>query len=340
MSSTIDTIRENATRANDLIKQLNDPTGDTTADETGGEQAPPAASSAPAPDPVVAPAPAAATSAADDENSETYAQRWRSLQGINNAVQSQLRQSEDARKNLEQLVAQMSSAPRAPAQPRASHLTEKDQTEYGADMVDFVRRVAREEMTQLAQAVRGIASQVGGLNRLAPVVETVAAAQVSRTREDFYADLSRTVPGWKAVNSDPKFHAWLLETDDYSGLQRDTLLKDAHDNLDLGRVVSIFKGFARVAGGTPTALAAAVVDQPAPTMSARDRLERQVAPGRVAGTNPPQAAQKRQWTRPEIAAFYDAKRNGQFKGREQEAAATERDIFAAQREGRVVLSAA
>jgi hypothetical protein len=49
MSSTIDTIRENATRANDLIKQLNDPTGDTTADETGGEQAPPAASTAPAP---------------------------------------------------------------------------------------------------------------------------------------------------------------------------------------------------------------------------------------------------------------------------------------------------
>lgn len=348
--STLDEIRKNAALANSMIEQLNTPAdADSPAVAVEGAPADPVAAAAPqdapaaapvvqAAAPAVAPPPAGNTPAVD-ENSETFAQRWRTLQGVHNAMQNKFRESEAARQNLEQMVAQMQAAPRAPAQPRPSHLTDKDQTEYGAEMVEFVRRAAREEMAQLAQAVHALAAQVNGLRRLGPVVETMASTQVARTREDFYADLTRAVPDWKTTNNDPTFHAWLLEIDQFSGLQRDTLLKDAHDTLDLGRVVSIFKGFARRDGGAPAAQ-----DTPAPAAApstARARLEMQVAPGRASvGTAPPQAAQKKQWTHAGIAAFYKDKREGKFKGREQDAAATERDIFDAQHEGRIVLNAA
>lgn len=336
MSSTLESIRADADRADEMIKQLAAPAPaeEAPADEVN-EQASAAPSPAPAPAPAAAQPPAADTT--QDENSESYAQRWRSLQGIHNALQAKHREAEQARANLEALIAQMQSAPRAPAAPRQSHLTDKDKTEYGAEMVDFVRRVVRDEVGPLAQAVRGVASQVGGLSKLAPIVETVAAAQVSGTREAFYADLTRAVPDWQTINNDPAFHAWLLEVDPFSGLKRDTLLKDAHDTLELGRVVSIFRGFARAGASAPPAAPAAAPSAP---LSARERLERQVAPGRVAGSTPPQVAQKRTWSNSDIAKFYSDKRAGVYRGKEQEAAALEQDIYAAQREGRIVLNAA
>lgn len=339
-------IAANAARANEMIKQLSgEPAdapvdGDPAADnDTSAQPAPAGEAVAPAPaDP--SPAPAAADTQTDDENSETFAQRWRSLQGVHNSLQAKLRDADAARRNLEQLVAQMQSTPAQPAKPRASHITDKDSSEYGGEMVDFVRRAARDEMAPLAQAVQAMAAQVQALRRLGPVVESVAHTQVANTRDQFYASLTKAVPDWQSVNANEGFLGWLVEEDEFTGLQRDTLLKDAHDNLDLGRVVSIFNAYKRL-NGTPQAAAApaAAVTPQAP--SARERLERQVAPGRAStGTAPPQSAQKKQWTREDIAAFYRDKLSGKYKGKEQQAQALEQDIYAAQHEGRVVLSAA
>lgn len=343
--STIEQIRDNAARANDMIKQLSTPAADSTVDAADPADAPaaPAAVDAPAPAPVAAPvpsAPAAVTTAAEDENSESFAQRWRSLQGVFASTKDRLRESEEARQNLEQLVAQMQAARTAPpSQKPKSHLTEKDQGEYGGDMVDFVRRAARDEMAPLAQAVRGIAAQLAELRKLAPAVESVAAAQVAYTQDSFYADLTRQVPNWRAINSNTDFHKWLLEYDGFSGFQRDTLLKDAHDRFDLDRVVNIFRSFAQASGAPAAASAAAPSASPAaPAETPQDRLARQVAPGRVAGTAPPAAKAGRQWTREQITKFYADKRNGLFRGKKDEATAMERDIFAAQRDGRIALS--
>lgn len=343
--STIEQIRENAVRANDMIKQLSTPAADSDVPAAENDGAPTAEAvvDAPAPASVAAPvpsAPAAATPATEDENSESYAQRWRSLQGVFASTKDRLRESEEARQTLEHLVAQMQTArPAPPSQRPQSHLTEKDKGEYGGEMVDFVRRAARDEMAPLAQAVRGLAAQIAELRKLAPAVESVAAAQVAYTQDTFYSDLTRQVPNWRATNSSPDFHKWLLEYDSFSGLQRDLLLKDAHDRFDLDRVVSIFRSFAQASGAPAAAPAAAPSASPAaPAETPQDRLARQVAPGRVAGTAPPVAKAGRQWTREQIAKFYSDKRNGLFKGKEDEATAMERDIFAAQREGRVALS--
>lgn len=267
-----------------------------------------------------------------DENNNTYAQRWRSLQGVYNAQKRQLDETTSRLSNMEQLITQMQSAP-APQDQRASHVTDKDKTEYGEDMVEFARRVTREEVVPLAQAVQQLMGRIDQLQGVVPMVKQVADRQAQTTHEQFYAALTSRVPDWQNVNELQKFHDWLLSADPLSGLQRQTLLTDAHNNLDLPRVVSIFETWKRE-NGVATAPAVS-----AKTSNA-SKLERQIAPGRVSGTAPPSQAEKKQWTRADITAFFKARMDGKYKGKEEEARSIESDIFLAQREGRVVLNAA
>jgi len=269
---------------------------------------------------------------AGDENNETYAQRWRSLQGVYNAQKRQLDETTHRLSSMEQLIAQMQAAPVQDYQ-RPSHLTDKDMTEYGEDMIEFARRVTREEVVPLAQAVQQLMGRIDQLQGVVPVVQQVAHQQAQNTHEKFYAALSARVPDWQTVNENAGFHQWLLSADPLSGLQRQTLLTDAHNSLDLPRVVSIFETWKRENGIAPAQKQAA-------KSSNISKLERQIAPGRATGTTPPTQAEAKQWTRSEIAAFFKDKMDGKFKGREDEAKRLESDIFLAQREGRVVLNAA
>lgn len=277
-----------------------------------------------------------------DENNATYAQRWRSLQGVYSATKRQMDEAQSRIANLEQLLSDMQAAKLENSVPKpARHVTEKDVTEYGGDMVEFARRVAREEMAPLAQAVQMLMGKLDQVQQVVPVVQNVAAAQAKTAHELFYEKLTERVSDWRSVNNNPKFHDWLLSADPLSGLQRQTLLTDAHNSLDLERVVNIFEMGKQAIGAKP---APAVAPPTAPTPAAASnvsKLEKQIAPGRAStGSAPPQQQQKKQWSRTEISKFFSDKLQGKYKGREAEARAMEQDIFAAQREGRVSLNAA
>lgn len=339
-------IQKQVDQAKAIIEQHYGPKSDESAE-------------APAADPVEAPEPAAEqqveaeavaqapvseerkpsepVTKAEDENDATYAQRWRSLQGVYSATKRQLDETTQRIAGLEQLLAQMQSSKVESSIPQAAaHVTDKDKSEYGEDMVEFARRVAREEMSPLAQAVRMLMTKLDQVQTVVPVVKNVAQAQAQTASDRFYEQLTGRVADWREVNDNPKFHDWLLSPDPLSGLQRQTLLVDAHNNLDLERVVNIFQMGKQALGleRPPTATAPAKSSNVA-------KLEKQIAPGRASVASvPPQQAEKRTWSRPEIAQFFADKQRGKFKGREAEAQALERDIFAAQREGRVALSAA
>jgi hypothetical protein len=349
-------LQEQVDKAKELAEQLytKKPEGEeSTQEEAATDPAPEAASAAEdtsaqqTTQAVEQPQSAVAPSGNEqrDENNETYAQRWRSLQGVYNAQKRQLDETQHRLQNMEQLIAQMQqSASAAPAKQQAApqvskHVTEKDITEYGADMVEFARRVSREEVGPLAQAVKALTARIDQLQGYVPVVQQVVNTQARTAQERFFDDLAGRVTDWKEVNDDPRFHEWLLSEDPLSGLQRQTLLTDAHQALDVGRVANIFLSWKREAG---IAVApAAETAQAAAKASNVSKLEKQIAPGRAsAATTPPAPAQKKQWTRAEIAQFYQDKMQGRFKGREAEARAMEADIFLAQREGRVALNAA
>jgi hypothetical protein len=66
-------------------------------------------------------------------------------------------------------------------------------------------------------------------------------------------------------------------------------------------------------------------------------LERQIAPGRSRGTGSAAAGQTAKTYTPEdIKKFFNDVRSGKYRGRETERDRIERDIFAAQRDGRIM----
>ena len=265
----------------------------------------------------------------DDENSQTYAQRWRSLQGIHNSTKQRLDALEAQNQQLQQLVSTMQTAP-VTTMANKQFLTEQDTSEYGADMVDVMRRAAREELKDFAGAVGSLKQDIDGLRQVVPAVQQLSRETQVTAQERFFADLGRAVPDDEQVNNTTEFRQWLLTPDPMTGILRQTYLVDAQKTGDVVRVASIFNTWKSLSG---------TQGQTNTRLSPQQELERQQAPSRNLTTAPVES-QGRLWDPREISEFYDQRRKGQWVGREAEYKALEQDIFKAQAEGRIVRKAA
>ena len=277
----------------------------------------------------------------EDPNSETYAQRWRTLQGQFNAEVPRLR---GANKDLQSRVAQLenllssiSNAPTAaPAAQQSGQkfVTDDDVAEYG-DSIDMMRKVTREEvgslqgkLTQLEGVIASLSQSMSG--SVIPQVQRVAQQQAASSEERFWGNLAQRVPNWQQINNDQDFQSWLLDIDPLTNTSRQTHLEIAQRDLDVNRVVAFFNAFTAASGKfAPQANAQ-------PNRSASE-LEKQIAPGRARGSAGGSAGQTaKTYTPDDIKKFFNDVRSGRYKGRETERDRVERDIFAAQREGRIM----
>lgn len=279
----------------------------------------------------------------DDPNSETYAQKWRTLQGMYNAEVPRLRQQNrellQRVQQLEQLLATLTTQsngsaavePQVQAQTQqpTRFVTEKDIEEYG-ESIDVMRRVTREEMAAVLQRLAAVEQVLQQMQtNVVPQVQTIAQRQQISAEQQFWADLAAAVPNFREINDNEAFQKWLLEPDPLTGITRQTYLEDAQRNLDAHRVVNIFRAWLETTGQTHTARSVG--------RASGSELERQVAPGRSRNTGVPTSTKGRIYTPDDIRAFFNDVRAGKYKGREQERDRIERDIFAAQREGRIVM---
>ena len=269
----------------------------------------------------------------NQEKSTNWQQKYRTLQGMYNADQDRMRQTiadQDAKiNNFEQQLAninkQQQAQNQAPKQP-ASLLSEKDVEEYG-ESIDIMRKVTKEETGNLLGEVASLKQQIAQMaQNTVPQVQQLAN-QVGSTQEQlFWSNLAAAVPNWSEINEDESFQAWLLEVDPLSGQPRQKFLEDAQSRYDVKRVAEIFSTWSGL-NGKGSAQQVKSTNQ--------NELQQQVAPkkGRSAGATPTGA--KPSYSTADIAAFYEDIRKGKFKGRDDERAKIERDIFAAQAEGRI-----
>lgn len=280
----------------------------------------------------------------DDPNSDTYAQKWRTLQGMYNAdmgrMQAQLRDSAARTAHLEQLIASISSASPAAPRPQGNQrpqsldlVSDTDKTEYG-ESLDVMRKVSREELYPLLNKISELESALGGamnnINSVVPQVQRVAQQQAQSTEERFWMTLSERIPDWQKINNNPNFQTWLLDIDPLTGNTRQAYLDQAQKQLDPNRVISIFNMYGSGGGAANGAQASAQS-----TRSASE-LERQVSPGRSRSAGTPTGQRTATYTPADLADFYNDVRKGKYKGKETERDRIERDIFAAQRDGRIV----
>lgn len=297
----------------------------------------------PEPAPAAQPDPAAPTEG-EDENSQTYKQkflsmqgRWQSSERRNGALKESNEQLAAELQATQELLTQNTPQPRSPASPHHDQfgqqhenlITERDRETYGDEMLDTVRRAAREAVQPELDALRGENEQL-------------KKRVISTGQRDVQAALTRAVPDWAAINRSPEFLQWLSLRNIYTGQIRRQLLNDAYRAANAAVVVQTFKDFlteVRATGGTPPT-SQRQQPQPLPAPAPRQpamALETLAAPGRARPAPGDSAvpAEKPIYTRAQIARFYADSRRGVYAGREAEKNSMEADIIAAQSEGRV-----
>lgn len=329
-------VRKQSEAVNKLYEDLNaeaeqavettEPEQERVEDTSQGENADSVAKDAPTPQQTTE------QNAEGTDEEETFEKRYRSLQGMYNAevprIHAEKRELRNRVQQLEQLIASMNAAPATPQEPAQKLVTEQELEDYG-DSIEVMRKVFREEMSSKD-------AEIDDLKRLVRQMQGTVVPQVHQLSQDyavsseqrFWADLQMAVPDWQEINGDQEFQSWLLEVDPLTGISRQTYLDDAQRTKDAQRVAKFFTTWKGMTGGQGARTQRET--QPA------SELERQVAPGRGrSGGSKPQGEAKT-YTSDDIKKFFSDVQKGKYKGREAERNRIERDIFAAQREGRIV----
>ena len=228
-----------------------------------------------------------------------------------------------------QLQAQLRRhAQRQPPAPPQPTITDQDVQNYGPELVDFTKRAALD-------AVRPTLSKLEQEN-----LELKQRLNQQQT-VGVYDALEQAVPDWRAINDNPRFKQWCSLPDLYSGQVRGQLLNAALRAGHAPRVIAFFKGFQSEEAATghlpdpQPRPAPTPARQPAIPLASLSTPGREQPSGGGTQANATSAGQKPVYTRANIAEFYARRNRGEYVGREDEAAAHERDLFAAQREGRV-----
>lgn len=239
--------------------------------------------------------------------------RLQTLQGMVGAKDRQIGQLQDLLAGMAESQQSTKQGEQPQAAPTQNNLVTKDDEDtFGADMIDFTKRVAQDvvqsALTELRQEFRTVNDKLQGVERTAQAT----------AKDSFQTKLSREAPGWEKLDSDPEFIAWLDATP-----SRKAVFTQGVQDQDAHLVGSFFKEYA--------ATQTAPVNQRKQTR--QQELEKQVSPGRSKTTSTPQTdpQQQKVWTRSEISAAYANKKAYPA----DEFHKLEREIASAQREGRV-----
>ena len=255
----------------------------------------------------------------DDE--EKFEHKYNVLQGKYNKEMKVMRTELG---DMRSLLATMRSDP-IEAKPGEKLLNDTEIEEYGSDMIDVVKRAAREEFMPLITQLQEENT------RLTDILGNVSENVVIDARDNMLRTLDLEIPNWRELNTDSAFLAWLEGIDAFAGEQRKTLLTQASGESDTARVMAFFKGYLDENAVTVTAPQTTAPIEPKVDMMSM------AAPGTVSTGAQIQSAHsdKRVYTQADIAAFYRSVQKGEFKGRDAEKAAIEQDIYTAGPEGRI-----
>lgn len=195
-----------------------------------------------------------------------------------------------------------------PAVPEKPVFTEAEIEEYGEDFLNLITRVAGTQADPNADVSKE-------LSELKTQFDAISQSQAKTAQDRFFDDLTALVPDWEKVNEDDAFKAWLAEEMPMTGMERQAFLNEAQRKNDARKVASFFTAWKGESGQ-------------------QSYLPDTVNGG--AGQGDANADDSHEiYTRAEVAQFYDDKKLGRYKGREDEARQIELKIFRAQKEGRI-----
>jgi hypothetical protein len=268
-----------------------------------------------------------------------WQQKFQTLQGKYNAEVPSLRNqvAELSRQVQDLTAARPAPTPEPAPAPAVATLpkliTDEDTETYGNDLIDLIRRVAVEtDAGEKAKLQGEIAELRKQMTANAAQVERVQGNVEGERRATYFTDLAKACPTYEAVDNSDEFKAWLLETDDFSGIVRNEILQQRYHAFDASGTAKIFNAY--LAGATPSPTPTPTAE---PAVTPQDELALQVSPGQARASTPitPDTDAKKIWTVGEMDVFYKDVARGDYRGRRAEVERIEAEIDRALAEGRV-----
>lgn len=262
-----------------------------------------------------------------------WKQRFLSLQGMYNsqvpALQQQLR---DLKAELDSLK-QQQTPPDQTRQQRKELVTKNDVEAFGEDLIDVIRRGAREEIAAITEHYeQQIATLHTALAEATNTVHSVADTQAKTQSDTFFSALSDKIPNWKKIQETPECQNFLASQIPGTSMTWNDALVGAASRFELEAVLGVFGQFF----STHPQLDPNRPKPPTkPAARNQGELERLVTPQRVQTSGPASAAGKRMYTGPEYE--HESMRVVRLsqQGKHEEAARLESELNTALQEGRV-----
>lgn len=268
----------------------------------------------------------------DDPNSMTWRQRFQSLQGQFNSQMPALQQEVAQLMELtNQLKAQLKEQKAQPQpEPEPSQLvTNKDVEAFGEDLVDLARRIAKEEFGKReSKYIKQIEALEGQLTKAEGQVGKVVQSQAKTAKDRFFESLNSTLPTWEAIQATDDCQMWLATRIPGSQATWNDALLNAASRQDVQAVKEVFDTFfEKYPAHNPSA-------KKQQQSSARQELNRQVAPGKSTASNPTSQTGRIYTSVDYIAESNRIVRLSQ-QGKHEQAMQLQAELDAAQTEGRI-----
>lgn len=223
-----------------------------------GEVNPTPAPENPDPAPPSDPAPVAAPEAAQPENQpapepnlEAELKLWKSrydgLKGIFKVQGEQVEQLKGTVSELTSKIEELLSKANTPETQKTelpAGVTANDIDQFGPDLVDLARRIAREEWASREATLKDeIGRLKSELTESKKAVTQVAETQVQTAQQRFFADLGTALPNWQEVQASTECQAWLGTAVPGTQFTWDAVLKDAASRANVADVLAVFNTF-------------------------------------------------------------------------------------------------
>ena len=178
-----------------------------------------------------------------EEVSDSFKQKYSTLKGKYDAevprLHQQVRELSEQMKAIREEAVTAEKVKSEKPKERVSYVTDADRDEYGDDLIDFQRRVAKEHAQEFE----------GRFEQQAKVIEELQS-KISNTdsqvgEQGFTQRLNALVPGFDQLDNDERWVSWLNEYDPMSrGPRRDQAQAafDAGDAEAIAHYVSLFNG--------------------------------------------------------------------------------------------------
>lgn len=200
--------------------------------------------------------------------------------------------------------------------------TQEDEDTFGPDGMAVVKKATRvaieKQLNPLKEQLKRSEEA-----RLADIQERTRERK-SEEYQQFLSRLSTLAPDYAELNADKGFLEWLSMPDDFSGLPRKTLLRQAEAARDVMRVADFFIAYEQ---------SKSAVQRRGPSVEAKRRM---VPTGTGTSAPPKNQQEVGYYRKSDINKFYSDVGKGRYKGQEDVIKATEAAIEAAYREGRIL----